>query len=54
MIVSLDSTEPYAIFYREEWLRCLQEVSNNIHAKEESLPEEKHVLDGMKMVKKPR
>jgi hypothetical protein len=38
-------------FCREEWLRCIQEVSNNIHAKEQSLPEEKHVAEGRKMVK---
>ncbi|XP_028409048.1 RAC-alpha serine/threonine-protein kinase-like [Dendronephthya gigantea] len=34
---------------REDWLRCIQEVSNNIHAKEEALPEQKHVSEGRKM-----
>ena len=40
----------FHLYTREQWLACIQEVSSKIHEKEAEQPEEKHVLEGKKMV----
>lgn len=47
LVYNLEQT----LFTREDWLKCLQEVSSALHKKEESLPEQKHALEGSKMVR---